>query len=117
MTWLRKRIESFAHAFRGIREFIALGTNAKIQVVAAFAIIGLGYVLSFTLNEWIAITLCIGFVLSAEAMNTALEELANEITEERKESIRRVKDIAAGSVLVASIASLVVAVLLVFKRL
>lgn len=117
MTWLRKRIESFTYAFRGIREFIALGANAKIQLVVAFAVIGLGWILSFTLNEWVAITLCIGFVLSAEAMNTALEELANEVTEERKESIRKVKDIAAGSVLIASIASFVVAALLVSKRL
>jgi diacylglycerol kinase (ATP) len=63
------------------------------------------------------VTVCIGMVLSAEAMNTALEQLADEVTEERKERIRRVKDMAAGAVLISSIASVVVALLLVSKRL
>ena len=36
-------------------------------------------VLGFTKNEWIAVTICIGIVLSAEAMNSALEELADEV--------------------------------------
>ncbi len=114
---MKKRIESFAHAFRGIRDFISLGTNSKIQLLGAAAIILTGIMLGFTTNEWIAVTICIGVVLSAEAMNTALEELADEVTEERKERIRRVKDMAAGSVLISSIASVVVAVLIVSKKL
>lgn len=114
---MKKRIESFAHAFRGICDFISLGTNSKIQLFGAAVIILTGFILGFTTNEWIAVTICIGVVLSAEAMNTALEELADELTEERKERIRRVKDMAAGSVLICSIASVVVAVLIVSKRL
>ena len=56
-------------------------------------------------------------MLSAEAMNTALEELANEVSEERKPRIRRVKDIAAGSVLIATLSSIAVAIVVVSKRL
>ncbi len=112
-----KLFRSFANAFRGIREFVSLGANAKIQVVAAIAILSFGFALGFDAVEWMAVAICIGFVLSAEAMNTAIEELANEVTEERRERIRRVKDIAAGAVLIASITALAVFVLLVSKRL
>lgn len=114
---MKKRIESFGHAFRGIRDFISSGTNSKIQLFGGVTVVLAGLLLAFTTNEWIAVTICIGIVLSAEAMNSALEELANEVTEERKESIRRVKDMAAGSVLISSIASIVVAILIVSKRL
>lgn len=114
---MKKRIQSFIDAFRGIRNFISSGTNAKIQILGAVGIIVLGFVFSFSPYEWIAVLICIGLVLSAEAMNTALEELANEVTKERKESIRRVKDMAAGSVLIASITSIAVAGILIFNRL
>ena len=113
---MKKRVTSFRHAFRGIYDFIALGANAKIQLFATAVVIVAGLVLRLTWNEWIAITLCIGFVLTSEAMNTALEELADEVSEERKERIRRVKDIAAGAVLISSIAAAVVAALILLKR-
>lgn len=113
---MKKRIESFGHAAQGIRDFISSGTNSKIQLLGAVAIVLIGASLGFTSTEWIAVTICIGAVLSAEAMNTAIEELANEVTEERKDRIRRVKDMAAGSVLILSLTSLVVAGLIVSKK-
>ena len=114
---MKKRIESFGHAFRGIHDFIFSGANQKIQLFAAFTIIALGSALGFTAGEWIAVTICIGMVLSTEAMNTALEELADEVTEEKRESIRRVKDMAAGSVLITSLVSVIVATIIVFNKL
>lgn len=114
---MKERIASFTHAIRGIRVFVSAGANAKIQVLGGVVIVLTGLLLRFTINEWIAVTLSIGIVLSAEAMNSALEELANEVTNEKKESIKRVKDMAAGSVLIASITALVVAIIIVSKKL
>ena len=114
---MKKRVGSFRNAFRGIRDFISSGTNSKIQLLGGVTIVLTGIFLRFTTDEWIAVTICIGVVLSAEAMNTALEELADEVSKERKERIRRAKDMAAGSVLISSIASVVVAVFILSKRL
>lgn len=75
-----------------------------------------GFLLEFTMNDWIVVVICIGMVLSAEAMNSAIEELANEVTGERKERIRKVKDMAAGAVLICSLTSIVVAVLVVARK-
>ena len=61
--------------------------------------------------------LCIGMVLSAEAMNTAVELLADALHPDRDERIRVVKDLAAGAVLITAIASVVVAILVVWKHL
>ena len=61
--------------------------------------------------------LCIGMVLSAEAMNTAVEQLADALHPEHAERIRLVKDVVAGAVLITAIVSVVVAVLVIGKHL
>lgn len=114
---VKKRIKSFSHAIRGIADFIRLGANAKIQLVAALAITLAGFLLDFGPYDWIAVVLCIGIVLLAEAMNTAVERLADAIQLEQDERIRLVKDVAAGAVLITAIVSMVVAILVVWKRL
>ena len=114
---MKKRIESFSHAIRGIAEFIRLGANAKIQLLAAFAITVTGLLLDFGTYDWIAVVLCIGMVLSAEAMNTAVEQLADALHPERDERIRVVKDVAAGAILITAMVSVVVAILVVWNHL
>lgn len=98
-------------------EFVRLGANAKIQLVAAVLIVGLGLLLEFGTYDWIAVVLCIGMVLSAEAMNTAVEQLADALRPESDERIRLVKDVAAGAALITAIVSVVVAVLVIWKHL
>ena len=56
-------------------------------------------------------------VLSLEAMNSAIEQVCNEITTERKESIRIIKDMAAGAVLISAIIAIVIAGLIFSKYL
>jgi len=97
-------------------DFIVCGRNSKIQLLGAVLIVVTGFLLEFTMNDWIVVVICIGMVLSAEAMNSAIEELANEVTGERKERIRKVKDMAAGAVLICSLTSIVVAVLVVARK-
>jgi undecaprenol kinase len=59
---------------------------------------------------WALVMLASGAVITAELFNTAIEALADHLHPETHTSIRAVKDCAAGAVLVASIASLGVAV-------
>ena len=56
-------------------------------------------------------------VLSAEAMNTAVEQLADALHSECDERIRLVKDVVAGAVLITAIVSVVVAVFVIGKHL
>ncbi|MFD2256582.1 diacylglycerol kinase family protein [Luteolibacter algae] len=115
-TILKGRIRSVSHALRGVREMLLLGANAKLQLAAAAIVLIAGVLLRFSSSEWMAVSLCIGLVLSAEAMNTALEELADEVSEERRERIRRAKDMAAGAVLIASATALIVATIIIGQR-
>ena len=106
---------SFKNAFCGIYHFIRKGRNAKIQLLAAIIISVSGIILHFNTVEWFAVIICISSVLSLEAINSSIEVLADEISKEQKPSIRHIKDMAAGAVLIASLGSLVIATV-IFSR-
>ena len=58
--------------------------------------------------EWIAVTIVIGAVLAAEAVNSSIEALADLVSPEYNEAIKRTKDLAAGAVLLMAIAAAIV---------
>lgn len=108
-------LKSFADAFRGISLLVQSERNFQIHVVALISISTAGFYFEINRFEWVVIVLTSALVMGLEGLNSALEKLCNEVTEERKESIRNIKDIAAGAVLIASIAAVVVAAL-IFSR-
>ena len=73
--------------------------------------------LHFQSWEWVAVLICIGMVWMAEALNTALELLADEVDRNHRPGIGLAKDMAAAGVLIASVASAIVAVLVFWNHL
>ena len=70
-SW-KKRAKSFVYAFAGISRLIKCEHNARIHIVLTICAITLGILLKVSQIEWIAITLCIGGVFSAEAINSSI---------------------------------------------
>ncbi len=58
---------------------------------------------------WLLSSVAVAFVLATELINTALEQLADHLEPEQVPAVEMAKDCAAGAVLVAVTASLVVA--------
>jgi len=104
-------------ACRGIGIMVRYERNFKIHLLAFLLVITLGAVLQITSFEWVLIVLVCILVLTLEAINTALEKLCNEITLERKESIRHIKDVAAGAVLIAAAGALIIAAIIFYPYL
>jgi undecaprenol kinase/diacylglycerol kinase (ATP) len=71
-----------------------------------------GFVFKISLLEWIAVTICIGIVFTLELVNTAIENMANFVSKEYHESIKKVKDLAAAAVFVAAIAATIVGLII-----
>ena len=67
-----------------------------------------GEILGLSRMEWIAVTIVIGAVLAAEAVNSSIEALADLVSPEYNEAIKRTKDLAAGAVLLMAIAAAIV---------
>lgn len=102
---LRKRIRSFGYAFEGMATLVRDEHNARIHLLALVCAVAFGFIFSITKTEWCLVALCIGGVLMAEAMNTAVEALADLVSPERHPLVKKAKDVAAAGVLFMAIAA------------
>ncbi len=110
---MQARFRSFTYAFKGLKHVLKAEHNMWIHLSVTLAVIVLGALLKISRFDWLIVILCIGFVLSAEIMNTAIEKLTDKVSPERNEVAGLVKDISACAVLV-SVITAVIAGLLVF---
>ena len=108
---LGKRIGSFRRAFRGISTMLRTQHNTWIHLASTLLVVLLGLLLSLSVFEWVAIALVIGVVWVAEALNTAVEFLADEVSQAQRELIGKAKDAAAAGVLFAALSAFVVGIL------
>lgn len=114
---LKKRLRSFVYAFNGIRLLIRHEPNARIHCLAAVCVVLLGGIFRLSSSEWICIILTIGLVFAAEAINSSIEALADKVSPEYDEAIRRTKDLAAGAVLILAIAAAIVGLIIFIPKL
>jgi diacylglycerol kinase (ATP) len=105
---MRRRFRSFKYAFRGIWTLLSTQANARIHLMALVAVVGAGLLTGLCLVEWMLIILAVAMVFSAEAMNSALEFLADHTAPEWHDSVQKAKDLAAGAVLIAAAGALAV---------
>ena len=99
------RLKSVGYAFKGALLLLKTEGSIKIQFVIALIVTAAGFYYNISAMEWIVQLLANGLVMSIEAINTAIEEIANFIHPERHDKIGLIKDIAAGGVFIASIFS------------
>ena len=109
---MQKRIQSFKYAFHGIYLFIKDEMHAKIHVCIALLVIVLGFIVKINFVEWIVLLLLIGFVITAEVINSAIENLADFVSPQKHQLIKKVKDLAAGAVLVSVIIALIIGIII-----
>lgn len=117
IDYLSARIRSFGYAIKGIMTLVGTQPHARLHLLATVVVTGVGVYVHLRRWEWVAILLCIGMVWMAEALNTAVEFLADEVTLERRDRIGKAKDVAAGGVLIVAIISVAVAALVFLNHL
>ena len=89
----------------------------KIHLVAAIMVIATTLVLDFSRIELAILSICIILVFMAEFFNTAIEEIVDLVTDGRYSKVaKKVKDIAAGAVLVTAINAVLVGYLLMYEK-
>ena len=116
--YTRSRLRSFVHAFNGIRILIKEERNAQLHVVSAFLVLLFGYFLKISHCEWIVVSTMIGLVFATEAMNAAIENLADyACKQEINPLIKKAKDLGAAAVLFVAIAAFVAACIIFIPKL
>ena len=109
---MKKFFKSTLFALQGIKYFFILDRNAKIQIGMGVIVITLGITVSLPSFQWLFVLLCIGFVISLEMINSAIERYCDLVTTDFHPGIKIIKDVAAGAVLVASIMSLIIGLII-----
>jgi len=102
-AYLIQRVRSFGYAFKGIGIFFWEQAHPKIHLLAIIVITGLGLYLDLSGDEWQRLVMCMGLVLVAEAMNTAIEYVVDLVSPDYHPLAGKAKDVAAGAVLLSVI--------------
>lgn len=110
--FLKSFWQTSMHALNGIALAFESERSFRIHTLALVVVSATGVYLGMDLMEWAILFLTYGVMLGFELLNSAMESFANFLHPDEHPAIKRVKDIAAGAVLVASIFSVAIAIVL-----
>ncbi|MDR0541319.1 MAG: diacylglycerol kinase family protein [Dysgonamonadaceae bacterium] len=113
---LKKRLQSFKYAFNGLKILFREEANAQIHLGVALCVSVAGFAFRISGDEWIAVLLCIGLVISLEAINSAVENLADFVSQAKHETIKKIKDLAAAAVLIGALVSIAVGLMVFLPK-
>lgn len=91
--------------------------NFRIHLAAILAVGLAGWYVRLSSAEWTCIVMAIGLVLVAELLNTGIELLVDLVSPGFNAQAGKVKDIAAGAVLVAACISVVAGAIIFIPKL
>lgn len=116
MKAIKKLLFSFKYALSGLLFCFKTGRNFRIHIIAALFVLYFSRFYSFSSVEYSLLIFLVAFILAAECINTAIEQLCDAVTTEYSTHIKKAKDVAAGAVMCGAIASVVIAFILFFDR-
>ena len=112
LGFISNRYNSFKVAGKGVLYMLKHEHNAWIHTLATIVVCVAGLFFVISRFEWCCVVLAIVAVWTAEALNTALEFLADVTSPDFHPLVEKAKDVAAGGVLITSLGSIVIAVLI-----
>lgn len=105
-------MRSFQFAFAGVGFLFRTQRNARIEAAIGVAACAVGAWVHLARVEWAVLVFTIALVLILEGLNTAVECAIDLASPELHPLAKIAKDLAAGMVLIASIASVAVGLLI-----
>lgn len=116
LKFITNRITSFGPAFKGLFWLFKNEGNAQFHLITTIVVIVAGFYFKVTIFDWILLCFAIGLVITAEALNTAIEKTIDLLHPQKHEKAGLVKDLAAAGVLVASITAATIALLIFLPK-
>ncbi|MDR0505422.1 MAG: diacylglycerol kinase family protein [Dysgonamonadaceae bacterium] len=113
---IRKRLVSFKYAFSGLKILLKEEHNARIHLFIALFVLVAGIVFRISMYEWIVIFLCIGGVFALELINSAIENIADFVSPEKHETIKKIKDLSAAAVLTGAMISFIAGIIIFIPK-
>lgn len=104
--------QSLRCAAAGICHALRTQAHMRFHLAACLAVVATALSLRLPAAEVAILLLAISSVMAAEALNTAVEVLADRITTQQDEAIRIAKDVAAGAVLLTALCASIIGLLI-----
>ena len=106
------RLKSTIYATKGLWILVTTEHSFMFHGSISILLLVLGYFNDLTLTQWGFQILVVVLVMVAEALNTAIEKLADHIEPNAHKTIEIIKDVGAGAVLVGLIAEVAIVALI-----
>lgn len=103
---ISKRLKSFLYAFNGLRVLFKEEHNSRIHFIATVIVLTAAILFRLNTYEWIAIIFSIGLVITVEIINTVIENIADFISPDKNEKVKKIKDLSAAAVLISAMTAL-----------
>ena len=117
-TYSIKRLgNSFKYAVEGIKSAYSTEQNLLVHTIVAILIIALGIIIQLTFLEFAIVFLAIGIVITAEMINTSIENAIDMAMPSIHPLAKAAKDVASGAVLFSAIISVIVGCLIYIPKL
>ena len=114
---IKRLVKSFSYAIDGFKKSFNEEANMKIHVMMTILVIICGFLFKVTRLEWIFLLFAIGLVISAELLNTAIENLVDLVCKEKNYKAGLIKDVSAGFVMILAITSAIVGLIIFVPKL
>lgn len=114
---LRKFIENANYAINGILYAAKTQRHMRYHLYAAIFLLIISLLLGISWSEFVILVILAVVVLSAEMLNTAIEDIVNIIFRDYDKKAKTIKDVAAGAVLITAMGAVVVGYIILFKPL
>lgn len=114
---MKRFLRSLRVAFAGWRIGFRDQRNFRIHLAAATFATGAGFFFGISRQEWGLLVLTMALVLVAELANSAIEYLVDLVSPTYDVRAGKIKDVAAGFVLMAAVAAVVVGAIIFGPRL
>jgi diacylglycerol kinase (ATP) len=109
-------VRSFGFALEGLGYLVRTQRNFRIHLLLGLAAVATGVAFGLSAVEWAILILTIALVIMTEGVNTGIELAVSLASPDRRPEAKAAKDIAAGTVLLAAIASVAVGIALFGPR-
>lgn len=111
-------LQSLRHALSGIVIAVKEERNMRTHLIMAGCVLMMAVLMQCTLWEWVVLLHCIFLVIIVEIVNTIAENVVDVMSQNSYYSwAKKIKDMAAGAVLLASIYSVIVALVIFLPKL
>ncbi len=111
------QLHSFKYAFNGLKILLREEHNSRIHIFLGLIAIILAIALDINSIEWGILIFSIALVITVETINSAIENIADFLTLENNNHIKKIKDLSAGAVLVSSLSSIIIGLLIFIPKL